>query len=114
MSTFKGNDPIILQPNDANIAYTFHLDTCTSSTANDGKLAYGTTISGVTATATNSSGDTDTELIASTSLSTPDIILTLSYPTTNGIDRYKITFVLDISDGSTKELDFPIVYAKDI
>ena len=38
---FQGNDPIVLQPNDAAVPFTFATPVCTSATANDGAIPYG-------------------------------------------------------------------------
>lgn len=114
MPSFKGTKKITVQPRSVNVGYRFHVTTCTSTDSNDGRIPFSTTISSVVVTAKTSDGTTDTELITSTSLSTPDIDLTLSWPTTNGAGRYKLTFVLTLSDGSERELDFHRVVAEDL
>lgn len=114
MPDFKGNKPIIIQPYDKDNGYVFHVTTATSESANDGKLPFGTTISSVTAVARTEDDVIDTELIASTSLFSSNITLTLTYPTTNGDGRYKITFVLVLSNASEVELDFHRVYVKNL
>lgn len=111
MPSFRGTSKILIQPNTFSVGYRFHCTTCTSTTSNDGMLPFSTEISSVTATAKTSSGLTDTELIESTSLSTPDIDLALSYPSTNGTGRYYLTFILTLSNGSILELDFNRVEA---
>ena len=111
--SFKGQRKITVQPNTKNAGYRFHVTTCTSTTANDGMIPFSTTISSVVVTAKTSDGSEETGLITSTSLITPDIDLTLSWPT-NGAGRYKLTFVLTLSDGSERELDFHRVVAEDL
>jgi len=113
MPSFKGTNQIIIQPNDQNRGFTYHCTTCTSATANDGTLPYGTTISGVTTVATLD-GVVDTELVAATVLDTPDITVALDYPSINGAGRYSLTFILELSDSSTLELDFDRVMVKNL
>lgn len=114
MPSFKGNKKIIIQPNTKDVSYRFHVTTCSSATANDGMLPFSTTISSVVTSAKTADGTTDTELIESTLLSSPDIDLTLSYPVTNGAGRYKITFVLMMSNASEIEIDFHRVEVVDL
>ena len=114
MPSFKGQKKITIQPNTTDVGYRFHCTTCTSTTANDGAIPFGTTISSVIASAKTAAGTTDTELITSTSLTTPDIDLTMSYPETNAAGRYKLTFVLTLSNGSKLELDFHRVVVEDL
>lgn len=111
--SFKGTKKIIIQPRSVDVGFRFHITTCTSTVANDGAIPYDTTISSVVATAKTADGTSETGLITSTSLTTPDVDLTLSWPT-NGAGRYYIQFVLTLNNSSVIELDFNRVEATDL
>ena len=113
MPSFRGTSKILIQPNSFSIGFRFHCTTCTSTTSNDGMIPWGTTISSVVVTAKTADGTAETGLIESTTLTTPDIDLALSWPT-NGAGRYKLTFVLTLSNGTLLELDFHRVDAQDL
>lgn len=114
MPNFKGNDKILLQPNDEAVPYRFDFDACSSSTSNDGFLPYGTTISGVSVSATTDGGvDTTDELISSTSVNSNNITVALNYPSTTGEGRYHLTFILTLDSGSVLEADYNGVVARD-
>lgn len=113
MPDFKGHSQITLQPNDVKRGFIFNITTSTSKTANNGNIAYGTTISSVVITGMTESGTTDTELLYAYSLSSSEISVQLSYPTTNGNGQYKLQFVLTLSSNEVKELDFNRIICKD-
>lgn len=116
MPDFDGTDFIIVQPYDDNVPYSFGFEACSSATANDGSLPYGTTISNYTIAA-HKHGTTDvdaaTELIASHSRNGLVIQVRLQYPTTLGIGLYHLRFVLTLSDTSVIEFDFNRVIVRD-
>lgn len=114
MPSFRGNKKVVIQPGSVDVGFCFHVTTCTSATSNDGAIPFSTTISSVAVSAKTADGTTDTELITSTILSTPDIDLALSWPTTNGAGRYKITFILTMSDSSKIEIDFHRIVCEDL
>ena len=114
MSNFKTGGRITLQPYDK-LGYSFQITICSSSTANDGFIPYGLTVSSCEIIAYNEDLEVVTsDLISgSPSLSDNIVTVTLMYPTTNGIGKYKLTFKLILSDGSTKEADFSRLYCCD-
>lgn len=114
MPSFKGSNQIVLQPNTRDAAYMFHFTTCTDSETDDGTLPYNTEIASVTTTIKNSAGEINSEIIESTSLSTPDITVALTYPITEGAGRYKLTLILTLTDGSVLESDFKRIVAVDL
>lgn len=114
MANFKGNNEIIVQPNDVGVSYSFQFDVCTSVTANDGYLPYGTSIDSVIVTAKTEEGiDATSALIVSSSELANVVTVALQYPTSLGEGRYKLTFVLTLSDATILEADFSRVEAKD-
>lgn len=110
---FKGYTSITIQPNDLQQEHIFNITICSDKTANDGYIPYGTTVSGITTTTLTCSGTEDTELINSSSFVEQEITALLDYPITNGDGRYKLQFLLELSSGEIKELDFNKVYCKD-
>lgn len=113
--SFQGVEDIILQPGSATVPYTFTFAACTSATANDGSIPYGTTISsavvlvfdetGTDKTAEIRVGDTNTALA---------LAITLKYPATAGAGRYSIEMLVTLDSGAVMEFDFTRVYAEDI
>lgn len=113
MPDFKGHSQITLQPNDLERGFIFNFPICSSKTANDGSLPFGTTISSIVVTSMTEAGVTDTELLYFSSLSGQEITVQLSYPTTNGAGQYKLQFILTLSSGEVRELDFNKITCKD-
>jgi len=111
--SFQGSSIITVQPGDHSSSYTFTFAACSSATANDGSLPYGTTIASCVTTAYDETGtDCTTLLIYTESLATPVVTVGLKWPTTAG--RYSLEFVLTLSTGSVMEFDFTRIYAEDI
>ena len=111
--SFQGNSVITVQPGDHSDSYTFTFAACSSATANDGSLPYGTTIASCVTTAYNEAGtDSTTLLVYTESLTTPVVTVGLKWPTTAG--RYSLEFVITLSSGSVMEFDFTRIYALDI
>ena len=117
MSNVLGARNILLQPNDLGVGITIRATVCSSATANDGFLAWGTTVSGVVTHIYNDENeDVTSELLYSnpTISGSGDIKISLKYPTSQIEGRYKLEYVLLLSDGSQKELTFHRIYAKDL
>ena len=113
MPSFKTQGQINLQPND-NIGYSFEVTVASSVSTNDGTIPYGTTVSSVVVIVYDKD-DTiiTTDLVVGTPTISSNIIsIQLKYPTINGVGRYKITMLLTLSSGDTKELDFDRLYAR--
>jgi hypothetical protein len=115
MPDFKGTDDIIVQPQDVKVPYKFYFSTCTSESANDGSIPYGTTVSAVSVSAHTQDGTAETHLINSSGLSSSTVTLYLDYPTTgNGPGIYHITFKVTLNTTAILEFDFNRVYCKDL
>ena len=112
MPDFEGTKPIFLQPSDARVPYAFEYTVCSATTANDGFLPYGHTLSSVVTSVHREDATVQTTAILATSSATGQVhTVFLSYPTSVGAvtGKYHMTFVATISDGTTtyvRELDF--------
>lgn len=114
MPSVKGVEIIILQPNDADISYKFRAAVCSAEDANDGAIPYNTNVSSVSVTAYDEDGNVVTDLVqGSPSVSDNVVTITLSYPSTSGTGRYKLTCVMTLNTGTTIEWDYDRVYAED-
>jgi len=113
MPSFKGSSKISIQPLD-HINYDFKFTICSSSTANDGFLPAGRTISSVNVTGYNESGtDVTSSLIDGTAVLVVDVVtVPLKWPGTAG--RYKLTFEIELDDGQIKEADFDRIFAENL
>jgi len=124
MSGFKGNKKIEIQPNDANVSYGYEFTICSSTTSNDGFLPNGTTVSGVSVVSYKTA-DANGRALASGVTEVDDLIqgvptvssntvtVRLSYPATNGLGYYKMTFLVTASDSSVQEIDYDRVCCLD-
>jgi len=111
---FRGKDPIILQPGDNDVPYTFTFKPSSNSTANSGSIPYGTTISSVAVKVYNELGSTVTgEIVSSESNSSLVETISLKYPATAGPGRYSVEMLLTLSSSAVMEFDFTRVYALD-
>ena len=113
--SFQGNKAIYLQPGDATVPYTFTFAACTSATANDGSIPYGTLLSSVAVTAFDAAGaDKTSEIVVSESNTTLVETVNLKYPATAGAGRYSIEMLVTLDSGAVMEFDFTRLYATDI
>ena len=113
--SFQGTANILLQPGSATVPYTFTFAACSSATANDGSIPYGTTISGADVKAFDEGGtDRTAEMVDSESNTTTVVTINLKYPATTGEGRYSLEIVLTLSSGAVMEFDFTRVFAMDI
>lgn len=109
---FKGRDPIILQPGDSSVPYTFTFTPATSATA-IGSIPYGAIINSITVEAFDESGATVTASIVDESDNSSVVgTVRLNYPATSG--RYSIEMLLSLSNSAVMEFDFTRIYAMDI
>lgn len=110
MPDFEGTKPIFLQPADSKVPYSFEYTVCSATTANDGSLPYGHTLSSiVTSVHREDAGVVD--IISSSSVTNQVHTIWISYPATAPVytGRYHLTFVATVSDGATtykREFDF--------
>lgn len=113
--SFSTSSIIILQPGSATVPYTFTFAAASSATANDGSIPFGSTISSIAIKAFDVAGnDVTTEMVSSSSLSTPVVTISLKYPATTGEGRYSLEILLTLSTGAVMEFDFTRVFAEDI
>ena len=113
--SFQGVKDIILQPGSATVPYTFTFAACSSATANDGSIPYGTTISSATIKVFDEAGvDKTTEIIASETNTATVLTISLKYPATAGVGRYSIEMLVTLDSGAVMEFDFTRLYAEDI
>ena len=112
---FQSTKIIRLQPASDGVPYTFTFAACTSATANDGSIPYGSTISSAAVKAFDEAGDDKTAEIVSSS-SSSDLVVTvyLDWPATTGAGRYSLEIVLTLSSGVVMEFDFTRLHAEDI
>lgn len=108
MPHFLGNNKIILQPNDSDVQYRFDFTLCSSPTANDGFLPFGSFIVEVEINTTDEERNTVSDIVQSSVItnSGTTIITTLSYPSDLSEGRYFLTFILTLDNGSVLEADF--------
>ena len=113
--SFQGVNKIIVQPGSATVPYTFTFAACSSATANDGSIPFGTTISSAVIKVFDEAGvDKTTEIIASETNTATVLTISLKYPATAGAGRYSIEMLVTLDSGAVMEFDFTRVYAKDI
>ncbi len=106
------NGKIVLQPN-SNVKYKFKFPPAEVADG-PGSIPYGTTVSSVDVTVYNSDGtDVGTSVLVSDALANNNVVCKLKYSSTWGEGRYKITFVLTLSDADTLEYDFQGLYLED-
>lgn len=110
---FQGSDPIILQPGDNDIPYTFTFAASTASTANSGSIPYGTLLSTVAVKVYNEAGSTVTsQFVVSESNSSVVETINLMYPST-GTGKYSIEMLVTLDSSADIEFDFTRLYALD-
>jgi len=115
MPNFDGTKIIILQPTESNVVYKFHFTQCSNSTANDGGIPYGLTITNSTVTCHREDGTNyTTQIISVTSLTSFITSVLLSYDSSAGPGKYHLRFKNTLSDGSIKEFDFNRLVLKDL
>jgi len=92
--SFQGVDKITIQPGSATVPYTFTFAACSSATANDGSIPYGTTItSNKVKVFDETKTDKTSEIVSGTPSNTTTVLtITLKYPVTpelmpNTVDR---------------------------
>ena len=113
--SFTGFDSITVQPGTDDAVYTFTFSICSSATANDGAIPFGDTIASAAVKAFFEDGtDASSEALGSISNTTTVVTVPLSYPSTTGIGRYSLEFVLTLTSGAKLEFDFNRLYVRDI
>ncbi len=106
MPDFIEQGDIVIQPGDVKVPYAFNLPACSSATANDGAIPYGTNINSVVVTAHKSDGTAATDLVDSSSDAANVVTVKLTYPST-AVGTYHLTFVCTLDTASiVVEFDF--------
>jgi hypothetical protein len=115
MPNFRGNKYIIVQPYTYKYPYEFEFTVCSAAGSNDGFLPFGRTISSIDITAIkyDEDGTEDSQLVEDDDLNEFVLTVYLTYPSANGVGRYKLRFVLTLDDGSKEEADFGRILAVD-
>jgi hypothetical protein len=109
---FQGSADIELQANEIKVPYSFTFTVCSSATANDGHLPYGTNIASVVVYPYTVAGVAAPALISGTPTVMSNVVtVKLNWPGTAG--TYKLTFVatLDNADATKIETDFKRIQA---
>ena len=113
MPDFIEQGDIVVQPGDVKVPYAFNLPACSSATANDGAIPYGTHIDSVAVTAHKADGTAATGLVFSSSEASDVVTVLLTYPST-AAGTYHLKFVCTLDTGSAViEFDFNRVKVRD-
>ena len=112
MPDFMNMQDILIQPGDVTVPYSFSMQPCSSASANDGAIPYGTTISSVVVTGHKSDDTVATGLVASSSVSSGVVTVNLTYPSTT-VGTYHLEMVCTLSSGAVMEFDFNRVEVRD-
>lgn len=110
---FKGNTAFYLRSGD-NLGREWEITVCSSASANDGQIPYGLSVVSVDTIAYDKdNSDVTSDLVDGTPSVTNNIISgNIKYPTTNGVGRYKLSFLLTLSNGKQKRVEFDTIFAK--
>ena len=106
---FLGIEWIKLRPGDVKVPYTYQVTVCSSATANDGQIPYGTNVSSIVVAAyTSANVSCTSDLIYGTpTVSSNVVTVKFDYPSENGVGNYEITIKCTLDNGeTTKELTF--------
>jgi len=112
MPDYKDQDSINLIP-DKKIAITFRHPIESADGADDGTIAYGTTITSAEITVYNDdfSKNITTDIIDGTAqLLVNEVTVVFKYPVENGVGRYKAIIKLDVSNGDVLPLRYYRIY----
>jgi len=115
LDDFIGTKDIMIQSNSDDIPYTFTFSVCSSATANDGFLPYGTNINSVVVTSKTSAGVAVLDLISEAATEAANVVIVkLQYPTTSGVGVYHLIFALTLDNGDASVLhaEFKRVYVE--
>ena len=100
---FRGGFVVIKQGDDA-VPISLQLSVCSSATANDGYLPYGTNISSVAVTSYKMDDDrtVTTDLIEAgyTTVANNIVYCRLQYPATNGTGYYGLKILMTLDDAA--------------
>jgi hypothetical protein len=113
MASFEGSKKILLYEGDTNVSFDFQFTVCSSSTANDGFIAFGLDATSVNIYGYAEDDSAATGLVGPYSLSNNIVTVALSYPT-EGAGSYKLYFKLGLSDGSIVWARFDRVFCEDL
>ncbi|MHA2402032.1 MAG: hypothetical protein ACXADH_03495 [Candidatus Kariarchaeaceae archaeon] len=97
MADVQGNALIKLRPGD-NLTYEFEAAPCSSRTANDGAIPYGTNVSSILVKAYMADGAEATDIVNQQAAASNIVSLVLTYPATNGGGQYQLRFALTLDN----------------
>lgn len=104
---FLGGDTVWLQPGAEEYPLSFGFSACSSATANDGSIPYGTTISSATVVITDPTGTDKTSEVQNGSVSVSGgltVQFLVDYSAPNG--RYAIDIKVTLSSGAKIPFDW--------
>ncbi len=106
---------ITVQPATLKAPYQFSLPACSSASANDGSIPYGTNIASVVVTAHKSDGTAATGLVAAAATVASNVVtVKLTYPSTDsGTYHLEFACTLDNADATVLEFDYNRVKVRD-
>ena len=113
LDNFQGTQTIEIQPTTTKATYTFRFAACSSATANDGSIPYGTSVSSVVVKAYDEDGEVaTTSLIVGTPTVAANVVsISFKWPGTAG--DYKVSITYTLSNDDVDEVDFARVSARD-
>ena len=115
MPSVKGHIKILLQPGDTDLTWKFNAPPASTESANDGAIPYNTSVVSVSVKSYDEDGTEVTDLIqGNPSVSNNVVSITMSYPSTSGAGKYKITCIMTLNTGGTVEWDYNRIEARNL
>lgn len=112
MSDVEGHEEIVLRPGDTAVPYNFNAAPCSSATANDGAIPYGTNVESVVVTGYKDGADeADDDLVEASSESSNIVQVQLNYPA-GGAGKYQLRFALTLDTSQVLNFRFDELRAK--
>ena len=112
MSDVQGHKVVRLRPGDS-VTYEFSAPPCSSRTANDGAIPFGTNVSSVAVTAYKGKVVATADIVVQSSVAANIVQVELKYPTTNGGGQYQLRIALTLDTGEVVNKRFDELYAKE-
>jgi hypothetical protein len=112
MADVQGNALIRLRPGDE-LTYEFAAAPCSSRTANDGAIPFGTNVSSILVKAYKADGVEATDIVSQQAVSSNIVSLVLTYPSTNGGGAYQLRFALTLDNSEVVNKRFNNLQAKE-
>jgi hypothetical protein len=112
MSDVQGHKVITLRPGDS-VTYEFSAPPCSSRTANDGTIPYGTNLNSVAVTAYKGKTVATTDMVVQSNVDGNIVQVELKYPSSNGGGKYQLRFALTLDNGEIVNKRADEIYAKE-